>query len=100
MGDVTTDRMIQREADQKLCQQIAETFWQAATSDNTAIASYDSATYRGLERAFIASVRVAYGLSQAKARLVRNVFAEWGPQDVGAVVEYVLTDEGAKDFAD
>lgn len=86
--------------DAKICQAAAEALYAAATSDNHEIASSDAGIYRTLERAFIASVRTVYGLSDLKARRVRDMLAELGPHDGGAgtagwgiasYVEYVMT---------
>ena len=79
--EITTDRTEQRAHDERICQLAAEALWQAATSNNVAVARYDSATYRALERAFTASVREVYGLSALKARRVLNLLEELGPND-------------------
>ena len=84
MAEITTDRTEQREHDERICQLTAEALWHAATSENHTVARYDSATYRALERAFVTSVREVYGLSALKATRVRDLLAEFGPND-GAV---------------
>jgi hypothetical protein len=86
--------------EQKLCQTIAEAYWQAATSNDHAIANWKSPTYRALQRAFLASVRTVYGLGARRAERVLDLLSELGPNDgaygtsgygVASYVEYVRT---------
>lgn len=71
-------------ADQTLCQEIAEAYWKAATSENREISTYTTPVYRNLQRAVIASVRAVYGLGEVRARRVLDLLSELGPND-GAI---------------
>ena len=86
--------------DMKLCQTLAEAFWQAATSNDRAIANYTSPTYKAVQRAFLVSVRTVYGLGARRAERVLDLLSELGPNDgvygtsgygVASYVEYVRT---------
>jgi hypothetical protein len=67
--------------DQATVQRIAESLWNVATSDNHSLASSRSTVYRHLEIALIGALREVYGLSELKARRVRDQLAEYGPDD-------------------
>lgn len=68
-------------SDLALAQTMAEALWAVATSENNAIARYDSPTYRHAEQAFIASVQTVYGITRDRARRVRDLLCEYGPDD-------------------
>lgn len=86
--------------DARVCQLAAEALWQAATSENINLAWSRSPAYVALERAFIVSVRTVYGLGERRAGRVRELLAEYGPDDslsgtsergIASYVSYVLT---------
>lgn len=81
--------------DEKFCQDLAEAFWAAATSENRNIAHYRSPVYRHLEIALISAIKITYGMTELKARRVRDLLAELGPFD-GA---YGTRDYGIKSYA-
>lgn len=68
-------------ADQLYAQQMAEMMWKTATSENHAIARYDQPAYRHMDLAFRAAVKAAYGTSDLIAGRVRDLMAEYGPDD-------------------
>jgi hypothetical protein len=66
---------------QKLAQKAAELLWSCATSNDLEIASYASPIYQSAEKCFIDLVALAYRLTDEQARTVRDIFAEYGPDD-------------------
>lgn len=102
-NDVTTEKLELAERERKLCQAIADALWQAATSENHEIAGYRSATYQGLQRAFVAAIREVYHLGPVRANKVRDLLAEYGPDDslqgttgrgIASYVQYVKDNPG------
>jgi hypothetical protein len=98
---MNTQTLIDQAAhDHRIVQLAGEALWQVATSDDSSIARFDSNVYRATEKAFIAAVRVVYGLGAQRARRVRDLLAEYGPHDsltgtdtrgVQSYVDYVMT---------
>lgn len=91
--------------DQKICQAAAEALWNAATSERYDIAWCRSPLYKQLERAFVTSVRLVYGLGAIRAGQVRELLAEYGPDDsltgtngrgVASYVEFVKAHPGER----
>lgn len=66
---------------QALAQQAAELLWSCAISDDSAIAYYRSPVYQAAEAAFTWAVREAYSLTDIQAMAVRDLLAEYGPDD-------------------
>ena len=100
MNDTLTD---QQTAERKVCQAIAEALWLAACSENHDIAGYKSPVYAGLQKSLVAAIRTAYKLGPARARKVRDLFAEYGPDDsltstaargIESYVQYVRDNPG------
>lgn len=67
--------------DMVLAQRMAETMWAIATSTNHAIAVYSTPVYLHMEQAFLSAVQVAYSCSRLTARRVRDLLAEYGPDE-------------------
>jgi hypothetical protein len=95
------------EHDAKICQRAAEALWQAASSDRTDIANWDSPVYKSLEYAFKTSLRTVYGLKPARATQVSDLLSEYGPDDslhdtkgrgVASYVEFVLANSARRRF--
>jgi hypothetical protein len=59
----------------------ADTFWKIATSDDPAIASFDSPIYLAAEKTLIQAIRSEHEVSLKIARVVRQILAEYGPDD-------------------
>lgn len=100
---ITTDRTEQAERERKLVQTIAVALWEAATSDNREISTYNTIIYRSLERALIESIKTVYHVGPTRARKVRDLLAEYGPDDslqgtngrgIVSYVEYVKNHPG------
>ena|ERR1700723_548929 len=98
--------MTAQTADQQLAQQLADAMHAVAFSSNHAIASGRGPVYAPLERALLAAIKIAYGLGDTRARKVRDLLAELGPDDscrgtsgrgIASYAEYVKTHPG-QDF--
>lgn len=92
-------------SDRAIAQKAAEYLWACAISENQMISRYDSPTYRAAERNFLTAVREVYGLGQRRAERVRNLLAEYGPNDslqgttgigVYSYVSWVMTNRPGK----
>jgi hypothetical protein len=67
--------------DQEIAQLSARLMWACATSENHGLASSRSPAYVAAETAFVAVVREVYGVSESLAGTVRDLLAEYGPDD-------------------
>lgn len=68
-------------AGSQLAQLAATFYWGVATSEDNAIARWDSETYKLAQRAFMSTVREVYGISRTQARKVLSLLSEYGPTD-------------------
>lgn len=105
MTEIATDCTEAKAREYALCQKIAESLWEAGTSDNNDIAGYRTTIYRNLERAFTECVRVVYGLGATRAGQVRELLSEYGPHDslqgtngrgIASYVEFVKANPGRR----
>lgn len=71
----------QKERDKRSVQSIASALWNVATSEDRRLSSGDSRTYRHLEIALIDAIRVVYHVNRKRANQVRDLLAEYGPDD-------------------
>jgi hypothetical protein len=88
---------------QQIAQRAAEYMWTVATSDDHNVAAWNCDVYATAERALLAAIRLAYGLGATRAKYVRNLLAEYGPDDsltgttgrgIESYVQYVLAHRG------
>jgi len=70
-----------RNLEEATVQKIAEVYWSVATSNNNALASYQSRTYKAANNALVAAIAEVYQLPNKKARQVRNLVSEYGPHE-------------------
>jgi hypothetical protein len=64
--------------EQKICQQIADTFMAVAASENNAIAGEESPVYTSLRKALIRSIMIAYSVNVIKARAIYGIMIDSG----------------------
>jgi hypothetical protein len=92
-------------AEQNIAQQLADAMWAVATSENHSIAWGRGDVYAPLDKALHAAIKIAYGIGDTRARKIRYLLSELGPDDtcqgtsgrgIASYAEYVKTHRGAR----